>query len=84
MSVRNALMAYAEAWVYPILGNEDVRESDRLFTIARELGSAAVAGSDDPPEFAEWLKSLLARTSPETWEDTLFAVTAYFGLPSGK
>lgn len=73
-------MAYAEAWTYPILGNEDVKVVDHLFFKAHELGDTAVASSDDPPEFAEWLETLQARPSLEAWEDALFAVADHFGL----
>ena len=45
---RKALRAYAEAWTYPILGNEDVPVLDRLFGRARELAKDVVVGPDDP------------------------------------
>jgi hypothetical protein len=78
---RKALLAFAEAWTYPILGNEDVPVTTRLFRKAEELAKDAAAGADDPPEFAGWLKTLReAREGSNAWEDTLHAVTDYFGL----
>jgi hypothetical protein len=34
---RKALLAFAKAWTYPILGNEDVPVTNRLFEQARAL-----------------------------------------------
>jgi hypothetical protein len=53
-----ALLGYAKAWTYPILGNEPVGVLDRLFKEAGELAKDVAAGADDPPAFAEWLKTL--------------------------
>jgi hypothetical protein len=80
---RQALLAFAKAWTYPILGNEDVPVTDRLFEQARTLAATAIAGAADPSEFAGWLEIL--RNEPKKgslveWEDTLHAVTDYFGL----
>jgi hypothetical protein len=79
---RKALLAYAEAWTYPILGNEDVPVTRRLFEQARALAKNGVASKADPPEFAGWLEILRdeAREGSNEWEDTLHAVTDYFGL----
>jgi hypothetical protein len=81
---RKALLAYAKAWTYPVLGNEDGRVVDRLFEEARELANAAATRLDDPPNFAEWLATLKAHPNLDAWEDTLFAVTDYFGLSAVK
>jgi hypothetical protein len=80
--VWKALLAFAEAWTYPILGNEDVPVTKTLFRKAEELAKDAAAGADDPPEFAGWLEILRdeARKGFDEWEDTLHAVTDYFGL----
>jgi hypothetical protein len=79
---RRALLAFAEAWTYPILGNEDVPVTKRLFEQARTLAKDAAASTVDPPEFAGWLEILRdeSRDSSNEWEDTLHAVTDYFGL----
>jgi hypothetical protein len=77
-----ALRAYAEAWTYPILGNEDVPVLDRLFERARVLAKDVVVGPDDPPLVARWLEILSdgSREGSDEWEDTLQAVAEYFGL----
>jgi hypothetical protein len=79
---RRALLAFAEAWTYPILGNEDVLVTKRLFEQARVLAKDAAASTADPAEFAGWLEILrdASRESSNEWEDTLHAVTDYFGL----
>jgi hypothetical protein len=70
----------------PILGNEDVRVVDGLFDQARALAKNVAASAVDPPEFAAWLEIL--RDEPRgrllEWEDTLHAVTDYFGLSTDK
>ena len=55
---RKALLAFAKAWTYPILGNEDVPVTNRLFEQAYALAKDAAVSSADPPEFEEWLKTL--------------------------
>jgi hypothetical protein len=55
---RRALRAYAEAWTYPILGNEDVPVTNRLFEQAGALAKDAATTAADPPEFAGWLAVL--------------------------
>jgi hypothetical protein len=79
---RKALLAFAKAWTYPILGNEDVSVVRRLFEGARTLSKGVAASAADPPEFAGWLEILRdeARDGSDAWEDTLHAVTDYFGL----
>jgi hypothetical protein len=79
---REALVAFAKAWTYPILGNEDVPVMRRLFEEARALSKNAAASPADPPEFAGWLAILCdkSRDGSHEWEDTLHAVTDYFGL----
>jgi len=82
---RKALLVYAEAWTYPILGNEDVPVLDRLFEQARTLAKDVVVGPDDPPAFAQWLKTLReAQEFSEEWEDVLQDITGYFGLSTEK
>lgn len=78
---REALLAYAKAWTYPVIGNEDVPIMRRLFADAAQLAQTAELSPGDPPTFAEWLSAL--REAPQAsprWEDTLFAVTDYFKL----
>jgi hypothetical protein len=79
---RVALLAFAKAWTYPILGNEDVPVMRRLFEEARALSKGVAASPADPPEFAGWLAILRdkSRDGAHEWEDTLHAVTDYFGL----
>lgn len=76
------LLAFAEAWIYPILGNEDVPVTNRLFEQARGLAKEAAATASDPPELAGWLEILRdkSRGGSNEWEYTLHAVTDYFGL----
>jgi hypothetical protein len=53
---------------------------DRLFKEAGELAKDVAAGADDPPAFAEWLKTLReAPKASDEWEDALHAITDYFG-----
>jgi hypothetical protein len=79
---RRALLAFAGAWTYPILGNEDVPVMTRLFKQARALAKDVAAGAADPPEFSGWLEILRdeERENSAEWEETLHAVTDYFGL----
>jgi hypothetical protein len=79
---RKALFAFAEAWTYPIRGNEDVPVTTRLFKRARALAKDVAAGAADPPEFSGWLEFLRyeAHENSREWEETLHAVTDYFGL----
>jgi hypothetical protein len=82
---RRALIAYAEAWTYPILGNEDVPVVHRLFGEAYELARGASPSLDDPPVFGQWLKTLReARHGSEDWEDVLFAVAEHFGFSTDQ
>ena len=58
----------------------------RLFEEARALPKDAAASPVDPPEFAGWLEVLRdeSRDGSNEWEDTLHAVTDYFGLSTDK
>jgi hypothetical protein len=79
---RVALLAFATAWTYPVRGNEDVPVVNDLFEQARALAQGAAVSAADPAEFAAWLEIL--RDEPRgrllEWEETLHAVTDYFGL----
>lgn len=78
---RAAVMAYAEAWTYPVIGNADERVVDRLFAQARAMAEKAKVAPNDPPEFSRWLDTLLrVREGSDEWEDILFEITDYFGL----
>ena len=46
---RKALLAFTKAWTYPILGNEDVPVTKRLFEEARALSKGVAASAADPP-----------------------------------
>jgi hypothetical protein len=52
------------------------------FSGKRMLAKDAAASTVDPPEFAGWLEILRdeSRDGSNEWEDTLHAVTDYFGL----
>lgn len=54
----------------------------RLFGEARALSKGVAANPADPPEFGGWLAILSdkSRDGSHEWEDTLHAVTDYFGL----
>jgi hypothetical protein len=75
-----------KAWTYPILGNEDVPVTKGLFEEARALSKDVAASAADPPEFARWLEVLgdESRDGSNEWEDTLHAVTDYFGLSTDR
>jgi hypothetical protein len=79
---RVALLAFAKAWTYPILGNEDVPVVEGLFEQARALAKNVATSAGDPGKFAGWLEILRGkpRSNLNQWEDTLHAVTDYFGL----
>ena len=79
---REALLAFAKAWTYPILGNEDVPVMKRLLDEARALSKGVSASAADPPEFGGWLEILRDKSRDELheWEDTLHAVADYFGM----
>jgi hypothetical protein len=83
---RRALLAFAKAWTYPILGNEDVPVTKRLFEEARTLSKGVAASAADPPEFAGWMEVLADEScdGSNEWEDTLHAVTDYFGLSTDR
>jgi hypothetical protein len=68
---RNALLAFAEAWTNPILGNEDVPVTNRLFEQARVLPKDAATSMADPPKLAGWLEILRdkSRDGSHEWED---------------
>ena len=65
-----------------MLGNEDVPVMKRLFEEVRALSKAVAGNAADPSEFAGWLEVLRdeSRDGSNEWEDTLHAVTDYFGL----
>jgi hypothetical protein len=83
---RMALLAFAKSWTYPILGNEDGAVVENLFEQARALAKDVEASAADPPEFAAWLEILREkpRGNLNQWEDTLHAVTDYFGLSTDR
>jgi hypothetical protein len=56
--------------------------TNRLFEEARALSKGVAASGADPPEFAGWLEVLRdeSRDGSNEREDTLHAVTDYFGL----
>jgi hypothetical protein len=45
---RRILLAFAKAWTYPILGNQDVPVMRRLFDEACALSKGAASAADPP------------------------------------
>lgn len=85
LSVRQALCLFLEAYQYPHLGNEDALESRRLEQEARKRAAGAIPEDNDPPEFSEWLATLIdARAGVDDLETVYFAMLddgPRFGLP---
>ena len=65
-----------------MIANEDHAVVEHVFGQARALARDIAITAGDPPEFAEWLEILRdeSRANSLEWEDTLHAVTDYFGL----
>lgn len=75
ISVRQAICLFLQAYEYPHLGNEDIREAMRLEEEARAKAADAVPSPDDPPAFKVWLNVLM---NPASRKDEL--ETMYFAM----
>jgi hypothetical protein len=79
ITVREVLRLFWEADHYPILGNADARDAFALDLEARAKAAHAMPSSDDPPEFAQWLGTLLKlRLANDEREAVYSAIRSYF------
>jgi len=79
LTVRQALRLFWEAEHYPILCNEDARDSRALEREAVAKAAHAIPSPDDPPEFVHWLDALRrADLRNHEREDILFAMAPWF------
>jgi len=58
ISLREALRGIWPADKYPIRGNEDCREAERLDAEALARAEKAVMSPGDRPDFADWIAAL--------------------------
>jgi hypothetical protein len=58
ITVRDVLRLLLEADSYPRIGNGDWPAAARMEAAALAKAAVAVAGPDDPPQFAQWLAAL--------------------------
>jgi hypothetical protein len=79
ITMREVLRLLWEADSYPRPGNEDWAIAARMEAAALAKAATAVASSDDPPEFAQWLNTL-QRTdlSLNEREEIYWAIHDYF------
>jgi hypothetical protein len=79
ITVREVVRLLWKADSYPCRGNEDWAVAAGMEEAALATAATAVASPDDPPEFAEWLKTL-QRTdlSANEREETYWAIHDYF------
>ena len=77
--MREAVRLLWKADSYPCLGNEDWAVAAGMEKAALAKAAAAVTSPDDPPEFAQWLKTL-QRTdlSANEREEIYWAIHDYF------
>jgi hypothetical protein len=79
LSVRQTLRLFWEADQYPILCNEDARDSLALEREAIAVAAYAMPSPDDPPEFRQWLDALCRpHLTNDERGDILFAMAAWF------
>jgi hypothetical protein len=79
ISVRDVLRLLLAADSYPRLGNHDWREADLLTAEALQKARTAKPRADDPPEFAQWLETLLTPDLPEDKrQEVYFALHDFF------
>ncbi len=81
IGVHAALCLIWQADRYPILGNEDVPVSLRLEEEALAKAAQALPASDDPPEFADWLTTLLDPLSRMDEREAVIAALCDFFDP---
>lgn len=81
IAVRDVLRLLLAAASYSRLGNHDWREADLLAAEALQKARPAKPGIDDPPEFAQWLETLLTPNLPEAErQQVYFALHDSFGV----
>jgi hypothetical protein len=79
IAVREALRLLWEADRYPIRGNEDLRPAVALEKEARARAATAIPSPDDPPEFGQWLATLLDQSLPDSdREEVMYALYDLF------
>jgi hypothetical protein len=85
IAVRDVLRLLLAADSYPRLGNHDWREADLLTAEALQKARTAKPRVDDPPEFAQWLETLLTPDLPEDErQEVYFALHDFFDDGSGR
>jgi hypothetical protein len=83
ISVRDVLRLLLAADSYPRLGNHDWRVADLLEAEALQKARTATPCADDPPEFAQWLETLLTPgISNSEREEVYFALHDFFDVGS--
>jgi hypothetical protein len=79
ITVRDVLRLLLAADSYPRLGNHDWREADLLEAEALQKARTAKPCVDDPPEFAQWLETLLTPGLSNTeYQEVYFALHDFF------
>ena len=79
ITVRDVLRLLLAADSYPRLGNHDWRVADLLEAEALQKARTAKLRADDPPEFAQWLETLLTPDLPEAERQKVyFALHDFF------
>jgi hypothetical protein len=79
ITVRDALRLLLAADSYPRLGNHDWHEADLLEAEALQKARTATPCDDDPPEFAQWLETLVTpRLSNTEYQEVYFALHDFF------
>src|ERR1700712_339553 len=85
ITVRDVLRLLLAADSYSRLGNHDWREADLLEAEALQKALKAKPSNDDPPEFAQWLETLLTLGLSNTErEEVYFALHDFFNDGSGR
>jgi hypothetical protein len=79
IAVREVVRRLWKADSYPCRGNEDWAVAARMEQAALATAATAVASPDDPPEFAQWLKTLQTTDlSVNEREEIYWAIHDYF------
>lgn len=71
LTVYEALRLFLDLDYYPILGNEDLRAVGFLARKVKAKAALAVSCPDDPPEYREWLQTLLSQPPLSSYESVL-------------
>jgi hypothetical protein len=79
ITVRDVVRLLLAADSYPRLGNHDWHEADLLEAEALQKARTATPCADDPPEFAQWLETLLTPGLTNTeYQEVYFALHDFF------